>query len=266
MPGPTAVPTPEPQVLWFPLGVWIERFFVGLVTYCLYSSLYFASKLFRPFRLAGVKKLAGNRLPELLCPKGYSDWADPPHFGCMADVAQVINAAKPVTWILLGAGFCCLALVLVRKARDAGVTLSLPWVAPETAGESSSNRHPETPGRPSPSRSPRRPAHAVIPWWIEAALMVMTATSLFVFFLIVWKLIAHPPRLPEHADNPVCDDGQWSVFPKWVYYYTPKTFSCVDSWTLVLLGSLYAFNSLIAAGLNGLALILIRRELLTNVL
>lgn len=270
MPGQMRAAEPEPHLLWFPLGVWAEKQLIGIVTYCVYSSLSLSPKLFRQSRRAEVRDLlryleqqGGGARPKIPdCPKGYSVWVDEIALGCMADVALVTDAARPMMWTLLAAGFSGLVLVLLRKARDAGVTLSLPW-ARRDAGLNARGEAIDRHGRtlmPHPAGPPaQRPLHQHIAWWLEGALVVLTGLSLLVFFDIAWTLFLQPwsVRCP---DVPACPpSGSW--LPDYVYQYSPRSRRCDRVWRMVLLALTYAFNALVAAAMNGLAVVLVQREI-----
>lgn len=271
MPTGGRASTPEPRLLWGnPLGVVFELLLMSIIAHCAYMSLFLSSKFFRHFRLAAVRYRLSDLLPPGAtpagqCPAGYSEWVDYPYLGCKADAAIAIEVATPVAWTLLGAGVAGVGLVIIRKARDAGVTLSLPWTPGENRDDDEGHttrydRYRGTPGPRPPGPPPVRPQHQRILWYLEPALTLMAMLSLLVFFRVVWKLLTHP-GYTDGYDMPQCRPGPLST-PSWVYEYSHKSATCVDSWRLVLLGAVYALNSLCAAALNGLAVVLVRRELL----
>lgn len=267
MPTTASAPIPEAQLLWFPLGVWVEKHLMGTIVYCVYASVYWSSKLFQRFRMAEVRdyladQTAAGAQTTAHCPKGYSDWLDEVVVGCKADIALVTDAAAPVTWTLLGAGSCGLVLVLLRKARDAGITLSLPWApraVPVDAGGAPVDRHRGAPGPRPPGPPAERPMHQGIGWWVEASFVFMTGLSLFVFALIVWKLLAQPWNV-KGPDIPVCESTPWA--PCYVYHYSSRSRRADSTWRMIVHSLCYAFNSLVAAAMNGLSVVLVRRELL----
>lgn len=269
MPSDTRAPTPEPLLGSWPLGLIVELGLLSFVGNSVYTSLYYTSKLFRHFRLSEIKKQLSDLIPPGAqpvgqCPATYSEWIDYPRLGCRADAAHVTERARTVTWILFGAGVSAVGLVLVRKARDAGVTFSLPWAPshpePSNTSLSSYDRRRGTPGPRPPGPPPHRPEHLRIPWWLEPALTLLAALSVFVFLLIGWKLLTQR-GYQEGYGMPKCTPGPFGT-PAWVYEYSGRSAQCVDAWWLYLLGFLQMFNAACAAVLNGLAVVLVRKELL----
>lgn len=269
---PATATRQEPLYFRFSLGGWVERFLWGMVTYAVYASLVRASDLFRHFRLAEVRERLGARLPqeglvEPPCPRGFSEWAErvDPILGCKSDLALAIDAAGPTIYTLLLGAASALGLVRLRKARDAGVTLTLPWQDSGTEGVRR-QAFDNTPGararlwrlvRPAPPSE--RPMHPGIPSWIEAALAVLTGLSVFVLLHLVWRMLVQPGQVPE-GRGPVCWPGAWSV-PQWLHLFNPRTYACDESWKIELLAATHALNALIAATLNALALVLVHREI-----
>ncbi|EJT52868.1 hypothetical protein A1Q2_04764 [Trichosporon asahii var. asahii CBS 8904] len=269
MPSQAPSPTPEGTFWSRPLGIWAERHHVGLLTYCPYLSLYWSSKLFWHFRQSEitdfVKWLEANgrtvTVPD--CPKGYSVYAADSALGCKADIVIVVDAATTLVWILLGAGYTGLVLVLLRKARDAGITLSFPWapryiphgVDGRPIDRYAGARPPKPPGPPA-----ERPVHLPIPWFLEVGLGIMTTLSVVVFFDILWTLLIQTWAF-ESPDTPVCQRGG-SWFPVYVYEFGGGSQRCDRTWRIVMLAVLYTFNAAVAAAANGLSLVLLQREIL----
>lgn len=264
MPSSDRAPASEPLLWSWPLGLVVELGLISMVGNCVYTSLYFTSKLFRHFRLAEIKKQLGDQPSGAQpgqCPSTYSEWVDYPQLGCKADAAIVTERAMAVTWILFGAGVSAVGLVLLRKARDAGVTLSLPWApsGSEPEARSSYDRRRGNGGPRPPGPPPHRPEHQRIPWWLEPALTLLTALSLFVFLFIGWKLLTQR-GYQEGYGMPKCPPGAFGS-PAWAYQYSGRSAVCIDAWWLYGLGFTHMFNALAAVALNGLAVILVRKEL-----
>lgn len=254
----------------YPLGVWVEKFLAGMVTYMVYASLVHASDLFRHFRFADVRFLLSSRMSEealqqVTCPSGYSAWAERfnPMPGCKADLSLAMDAAEPTIYSLLIAGSAGLVFVLVRKARDAGVTLTLPWDA-QRPDLQAFNNTPTSRARlwqlvrPHPPLV--RPLHQGIHRWVETSLVAHIGLSLFVLLHLLWRTLVHPRHLPQKWELPVCETAQWWQ-PQWLHYWSPAAYGCVTSWKIVAQAVLLAFNALVAVGLNTLAWFLLRREI-----
>ena len=186
-------------------------------------------------------------------------WIDETALGYMADMALVVDAATPVIWILLAAGYSGLGLILLRKARDAGVTLSLQWgpryIPRDTRGQPIHRYEGAPPQRPAGPPA-ERPLHKPIAWWIEAILVVLTGLTTAVFLDILWTLLKQPWSV-KWFDIPICSQGSY-WFPLYVYRWSRRGEGCDRPWRMIGLALLYAFNALLAGALNGLSLVLLK--------
>lgn len=113
--------TREPFPLYRPYGVWVE---VALTTYqCTSLSLVFvaATSLFAPAR-----PTADPSGDYLRCPRGYSPLkllhAATPRTVCQSDLYALLKGGNSPLWHCILGALGALAFVLVRRARNAGVS------------------------------------------------------------------------------------------------------------------------------------------------
>lgn len=211
--------TPEPFICGNQLGDWVEaalQFY--LYTTWVYSIIYMVGYFMN------VKIFGAGRIFSSACPKGFSvqnTWAAgySGDTSCISDVAWSIEKGPRLTYLLMSGCVAALAIVLVSRARDAG--LAFRWPSSRRLGARS----------PPPADQDNKPQHMFLSTNDNNAFQVYQY-MLFAFLQIIgllWRVLTAPTL---HDPYPSCPKGLWT------HDFSAKKHQLLQSLLSCLLGQL----------------------------
>lgn len=232
--------TPEPFICGIQLGDWVEAALqVYLGTTWFFSIIYIVG-YFMKVRVFG----AGRNLNSA-CPSGFSEqkvWAAgySGATNCISDVAWTLEKGPRLTYLLLSSCAVALALVLVRRTRDAGITFTWPTRQSGALSPPPTNQAATRPQHMFYSSSDHYP-------------FLMPQYMFFAFLQIVTLLWRVATASTLHDPYPSCPRGAWT------HDFSGKQVNCIDSYYLAFWVSFEVAQSLLVIGLAYLAGKLLRQ-------
>lgn len=186
----------EPYFLYRPLGLWIETALIVYQNTTIAQILTASSVLLRRSRSTS----------DLICPRGYSPLsllhAVVPRTVCQLDLYRLFESGSgPMFNCVLGS-LGLLALILLRRARDAGVSVDprLPnWLGfvPQTqVGEIARVRLQRMRGQA---------IHAPIMWWVEPAPYIRLVFCVAYTLATLWQTRLYPRRAAAVPQTQECE-------------------------------------------------------------
>ncbi|EJT52865.1 hypothetical protein A1Q2_04761 [Trichosporon asahii var. asahii CBS 8904] len=233
--------TPEPFICGNQLGDWVEaalQFY--LYTTWVYSIIYMVGYFMN------VKIFGAGRIFSSACPKGFSvqnTWAAgySGDTSCISDVAWSIEKGPRLTYLLMSGCVAALAIVLVSRARDAG--LAFRWPSSRRLGARS----------PPPADQDNKPQHMFLSTNDNNAFQVYQY-MLFAFLQIIgllWRVLTAPTL---HDPYPSCPKGLWT------HDFSAKNINCFSPFYLAFWVSFEVAQSLLVIVLAWLAGTLLRQD------
>lgn len=232
---------PEPFICGIQLGDWVESLLEFYLTTTWFYSIIYMVGYFMNVRVFG----AGRNLSPA-CPKGFSVqhvWIAG-YSGvtnCISDVAWTVEKGPRLTYILLSGCAVALGLVLVRRARDAG--LAFRWPTSRRSGSRS----------PPPAEQDIRPQHMFLSTTDNKAFQMYQ----YMFFAVLqiggllWRVVTAPTLKDPY---PSCPRRLWT------HDFSGKDINCYGTYYLASWVSIEVAQSLLVIVLAWLAGTLLRQD------